>query len=279
MRLTAYLTVLGFATMTLLLSWWYFRRYAVVRPPIGVFNLADVAVMITGIVLVPLLYLALPNWIVAGLLAVGSISALLVVWEPVLRRPWANRAAALLPVGIAVLLAGHHDPLAYAANNLVLVLIVIGLSNLWAQSGLRARDAAVLAGALTIYDVAATSLLPLMGELFARLAGLPLAPIFAWPFDAGQWLGVGLGDVLLAAVFPLVLRKAFGQIAGYLALAFSLLVFAGLLALPLLGLLRATFPVMVILGPLMLAQYAFWQRPRDERMTYQYLMAEPRVGA
>jgi hypothetical protein len=34
-----------------------------------------------------------------------------------------------------------------------------------------------------------------------------------WPSGANQWLSGGLGDLLLAAVFPLVMRKAFGRTA------------------------------------------------------------------
>jgi hypothetical protein len=42
----------------------------------------------------------------------------------------------------------------------------VGAANLWAQSGMRARDAAVLAGALTLYDFIFTSQLTLMADLF-----------------------------------------------------------------------------------------------------------------
>ena len=38
-----------------------------------------------------------------------------------------------------------------------------------------------------------------------------------------------------------------------------------------------TFPVMVVLGPLMVAQYLTWIWQRGtERTTWQYLQAEPR---
>ena len=40
--------------------------------------------------------------------------------------------------------------------------------------------------------------------------------------------------------------------------------------------LEETFPVMVVLGPLMVVQYAFWRWKRGaERTTRQYLQAEP----
>jgi hypothetical protein len=35
------------------------------------------------------------------------------------------------------------------------------------------------------------------------------------------------------------------------------------------------FPVMVVLGPLMMLQYAYWRHRRQERTTWQYLQAEP----
>ena len=44
----------------MLLSWAYFRRYQLSRPPIGVFGLGDVVVMLAAIILIPFLYLALP---------------------------------------------------------------------------------------------------------------------------------------------------------------------------------------------------------------------------
>jgi len=277
MLLTASLIVLGWFTATLLLSLAYFRSFALARPPIGVFNLTDVTLMVGGVVLVPYLFLALPSWLLVGLLALGAISALSAALEPLLRRSWLVWGATLLIVGVVVLLAGRRDALFYAANNLVLLGMAVGLSNLWAQSGLRVRDTAILAGALTVYDIVATSLLPLMGDLFDRLSGLPLAPLIAWPVDGGRWLGIGLGDLLVAAVFPLVMRKAFGQAAGALALLSGVATCAALLAAALLGLLRVTFPVMVVLGPLILAQYAFWRRRGAERTTQQYLQAEPRL--
>jgi hypothetical protein len=102
----------------------------------------------------------------------------------------------------------------------------------------------------------------------------------AWPVGPdGLWLG--LGDLLLATVFPLVLRKAFGRRAGLVALAFSLSALVGVHGLAHLATIEA-FPVMVVLGPLMILQYAWWAHRRGpERTTRQYLRAEPlaRPGA
>jgi hypothetical protein len=85
-----------------------------------------------------------------------------------------------------------------------------------------------------------------------------------------------LGDLLLAGVGPPVLRKAFGRPAGLAALAVALGTVAGVLLLGAGGWLPAIFPVMVVLGPLLVAQYAYWTRRRGaERTTQQYLREEP----
>jgi hypothetical protein len=165
-------------------------------------------------------------------------------------------------------------------NNAVLAIAIVGAANLWAQSGMKARDAAVLGAALMVYDFAATSLLPLMNDLIGRLAGLPFAPLIAWASGTNEWLGVGLGDLLLGAVFPLVMHKAFGRTAGLLALGLGLATLTAMLVLLDLRVVRITLPAMVALGPLMVAQYVFWNRRLGvERTTWQYQQAEPHHGS
>jgi hypothetical protein len=283
----AFWVVLGHTAAAVLLGHAFFRRFRVPRPPVGVFDLGDVALLLGAVVLAPLLYLALPRWAAAALLGLGVLGALLAVLEPVLgaghgprgaRLAWplalillaADAAAALLPGATAA---------ALAVNNAVLVLAVVGVANLWAQSGLTARDAALLAGALALYDVVATAWLPLTDALLGRLAGLPFAPLVAWPGDPGGGLGIGLGDLLLATVGPLALRKAFGRPAGLAAAALAVATLAALLALLDLGVVRATIPAMVVLGPLLVAQYLFWRRRGRERTTREYLQTEPLAPA
>lgn len=208
----SYYVVVGCVTCVLLLSWTYFRRYQVSRPPIGVFNLMDIVLMVVFIFLVPLLYLALPLWLAATLLLLVALSILYFALEPVLHARWAIWLATLLLLVLdsaAALLFGTGQNVFLAVNNLVLLLIVVGATNLWVQSGMKARDAALLGVFLALYDFIATSRLPLMGDLVARLGSLPLAPMVAWSSQHTLW-GIGLGDLLLAAVFPLVMRKAYG---------------------------------------------------------------------
>src|SRR4051812_2777897 len=96
-----------------------------------------------------------PGWW-GALLGLGALSVILVVAD----------------LG-ALLASGPGSPAFLAVNNGLMVVVVVGVANLWAQSGMKARDAAVLAGALTIYDAIFTTQLPLMTELFSRLADLP----------------------------------------------------------------------------------------------------------
>jgi hypothetical protein len=168
---------------------------------------------------------------------------------------------------------GPGHPAFLAVNNTVLVLSSAGIGVLWAQSGLRARDAALLGGALGLYDLVATALLPLMDQLLAHLAAMPLIPVIAWGSGVPEGrVSLGLGDLILATVFPLVQRKAYGRAAGLAALASSLCSIALLLLLAGLGWLRGSFPVMVVLGPLCLVQWAASARwCGSERTTGQYL--------
>jgi hypothetical protein len=275
---SALYVVVAAAVGAVLLAWLYFRRFRVTRPPIGVMNLRDVTLMIGAIVLVPYLYLVVPPWLAATLLGLGMLTILQVTFEPVLPGRGTAWAVALVLLGAdvgAALVFGAPSTPFLLANNTVLAIAIVGAANLWAQSGLKARDAAVLGAALVVYDGVATSLLPLMNNLIDRLASLPFAPLIAWTAGGDRWLGIGLGDLLLTAVFPLVMRKAFGRSAGLLALGLGLATLTAMLALLDLRVVRVTIPAMVALGPLMVAQYLFWaRRLGDERTTWQYRQAE-----
>jgi hypothetical protein len=278
----AMLIIFAHAVLAVCLSWVYFRRYTIQRPPIGVFNLWDIAVMLGGIILVPYLYMILPLWVVTGLLALGLLSLIYFMAEPILRSRLLIWLVVLLCLGAELGAAwwfGGQSAAFFAVNNLIQVLAVIGATVLWAQSGLKARDATILGVALLVYDFLFTTVLTFMTDLFNRLAGLPFAPMVAWPTGVDSyWTAIGLGDLLLAAAFPLVMRKAYGRSAGLMALVLALAAIGAIFGLGLLGLLTGTIPVMVILGPLMLLQYLYWRHRHGlERTTWQYLQAEPLI--
>jgi len=266
--------------LVLLLSWLYFRCYQVTRPPIGVFSLGDVAFMLGGIILIPYLYLLLPHWFLVGLLLLSTGSILYFVFEPILRTPWAIWLVTLCLLLTELAAAwglGTQSTTFVLVNNLIQLLSVVGVTVLWVQSGMKARDLTVLAVVLAGYDFLFTTQLPLMGDLFNRLSGLPFAPLVVWPVaGTEQWLGIGLGDLLLTAAFPLVMRKAFSRTAGLAALLLLLGTWTIVLGLPIGGTFIKIFPLMVVLGPLMGVQYAYWRRAQGaERTMRQYLLAEP----
>src|SRR5215204_5139599 len=133
--------------------------------------------------------------------------------EPLLQSSLAAWLVVLFVVGVAIwsnLWLGARSPLFLLINNTVLALAIVGATNLWAQGGMKARDIAVLAGVLALYDLVATALLPLMGKMFVRLASIPFAPVLSWGVADNQQLSIGLGDLMLMAAFALVMRKAFG---------------------------------------------------------------------
>jgi hypothetical protein len=269
----AFFVVLGCTAATMLLGWAYFRRYQLPRPPLGVVNLWDVGMLVGAIVVVPFLYLALPLWLATGLLAVALLSVLYTEGEPVLPHRWLLWLLVLGLLGADVATARHGGPASasfWIVNNAVLLLAVVGLSNLWAQGGMKARDLALLAGALTLYDLVATGWLPLSSALANRLAGAPFVPLLAW--GTGQErLGIGLGDLLLATLFPLVMHKAFGPVAGRVALASALGLLVALFGLAELLGLGGMLPTMTALGPLMVLQYFCWRRHAGaERTMWQF---------
>jgi hypothetical protein len=244
--MNAALIMLIFSSLSaLLIGWDYFGRYTLPRPPIGVFNLWDVTLVMAGILLVPYLYLALPLWLVATLLALSTVSLLATYFQPILADKLATWALTLALGGAeaaAFLYLGADHPLHFAVNNSLQLMAAITIANLWAQSGLTGRDAAILSGALVVYDTLLTLLLPFMAALFVHLAVLPFAPLVAWPLLDGRWIAIGLGDLIMATVFPLVLRREAGQMAGIMALVLTGLALAGVLWLPALGGVAGNLP-------------------------------------
>src|SRR5438132_13261866 len=122
------------AAVTMLLGWLYFRRYALARPPIGVINLWDVAIMVGGIILVPYLYLIAPRWLVAVLLAGTLLNILYFTLEPILGVRWRIWLTTLVLVSADVVSAVQFEAMSavfFAINNVGLSVAVVGLTNLW----------------------------------------------------------------------------------------------------------------------------------------------------
>ena len=196
----ASIEVIGFVLAGVLLASVYFRHVPITRPPIGVMNLTDTLVFMFGLVVTPYLYVFLAPTSVGVMLGIVVLSILYFTLEPILKHRLLVWSSCLIIVAAdvgAALFMGTDDVAFLFINNATLLLAVIGVSNLWAQSGMRARDVTILAAALAVYDYVATWRLPVMTELFTELSGLPLAPLFGGGASSvNTSLYLGFGDVL-----------------------------------------------------------------------------------
>lgn len=270
--------VWGLAALAMASSWWYFRTWSMTRPPLGTVNLGDIAVTLVFVVALPFLYLWLPGPVVMTMLALTSLSILWFVAEPITTSALARWGlAGGFVIGDLVLAhRGTGETAFLMVNDVVILVMVVGVSNVWAQGGLRARDLAIFAGAIAVYDLIATGVFPLTTEMIERLAGFPFLPMVVWPSANGQWAGIGMGDLLMASVGPLVMRKAFGRAAGLVAVVVALGAIAGVLLISRWGSVPETFPTMIVLGPMMIAQYLWLSRRFGAERTYaRYRSEEP----
>ncbi|MHA6757663.1 hypothetical protein [Streptacidiphilus sp. PAMC 29251] len=248
----------------------YLGRVRMPRPPVGVYTSGDVAVLCVGVVLAPFLYLDLPGVAVSALFGLVFCSAVQFTLAPLLAGPraWALALAATAATG-ACAVAGLSSA-SRIGTDAVLALAVVGVANLWTQSGLRSAQVAVFAAVLACYDLAATGLTDVTGRFAAQVQNRPFAPLLALTGGAKP-VGVGLGDLLLLVLFPLVATKAFGRAAGWWAAAVGLLVTSTVSLLFGLGLLASGFPLLTALGPLIVLQHLFWTRRLGaERSTVQW---------
>jgi hypothetical protein len=261
------------AAVTMLATLGYFTHVPLARPTIGTLELGDVAILFALIVLAPCLYIVLPPAAVSAAVCLGLVSSLLLILEPMIGRARWPVVLALLAIDGTFVATGSPTA-ACAANDALAVLALAAIANIWAQSGMRARDAALLAAALTVYDPVATAWLGVTGRLFSHIGSAPFAPLLAWPATHGHAYVLGAGDVLVAALLPAVITKAYGRRQGGFAAAAALISVAAVVAISAAHEFSGVVPVMVVLGPVAVGCWLVCHRrqPR-ERTTYEYRLA------
>ncbi|WP_240799197.1 hypothetical protein [Streptomyces sp. A0958] len=257
----------------------YFGRVRMPRPPVGRYELADVAVVFAVVVAAPLLYLELPRTAVAVVFGLVLCAALQFTLAPLTGggRAW---AVALVSVAATAGCAFADRSLAVVVlTDVLLATAVVGVANMWAQSGMRSAHAAWFAGALACYDLVATGLTSVMDRFAAQVMGLPFAPLLAVT-RGDPPVALGLGDLLLLVLFPLVALKAFGRAAGLLAAGIGVAVSGAVSLLFALGALTGAFPLLTALGPLIVVQHVLWVRSRGaERTVAEWRASAPRAAA
>jgi hypothetical protein len=258
----------------------YFLRYRIERPPVGVYTLHDITAMMVLVVALPVVYLHLPTFVVATLLCLVTILVIQFTLAPMLpgRLPMVLAVGAAA-VDLALFSAFHGGTFRSGAtiwNDVLQLLLVIGVCNLYAQNGMKARDVAVFAAVLSGYDLVATVALPTMGEFLARVIDLPFAPVFATAHGADSVV-IGLGDVIILLLWTLVSVKGYGPGAGWLAGSTALVLTTVLAAGTGTGLIDGVFPVMVLAGPVIVTEYLILRRLRgSERTMAAYRGTVPR---
>ncbi|MEV4759269.1 hypothetical protein AB0J86_29805 [Micromonospora sp. NPDC049559] len=254
-------------------------RYRLPRPPIGTYTYGDMMIIITMVVVAPLAYLALPGPVVATVFGLVLLVAVQLGLAPLL----GGRVAWLVATGLCLVTAAawllDRPVPVILLTDALLAVGVIAVASLWAGSGMRAGHVAFLAALLTAYDLAATTLTTVMTRFFEQVQGLPFAPLFLVSHGA-EPVGIGLGDLLMLALFPLVAQRSFGRPAGLVAAVTGCAVTATVGVLFATGVLSTGVPLLTVLGPLIVGQYALWRAlGRRERRNWQWQRGLPAVGA
>lgn len=260
----------------------YLRRVRLERPAIGRFNGRDVVFLFAFLVLLPALYLLLPQWALTSVLALTFTAALSIGFRPVL-------APTPLWLGIGVLIGadlwmGQHMidnvfnwHFVWAENSVVVLLAAISVANLYVQGGMQLRHVAWFAGGLAVYDSVTTLVWPVSNELIREFVNHPLFPAMGMRLGFDEAI-VGLGDLLVYAGFTIAAVKAYGRPG--LRLALPLVLVFGAVMPTLSGLLfnyvdsrlDVVIPAQTWFGPAAVVGY-LWLRRRygRERTMKEYL--------
>lgn len=252
----------------------YLRHFAVQRPPIGVLTRGDVVFFGVAVVVMPFAYAHLPAVVVSAILGLVLAVAIQTAGQPVLGGRPAGAAALLLVAADVAPHAFHAGTAGTYVNDAVVAIAVIGVANLWVQTGITTGLVAASAAVLALYDFFATYVSSLSADFLHRIRVLPFAPVVNIIAAHGQAAAVGLGDVLIMTVWPLALAKAYGYgsaaAAGGLGLATLVSVQIGYwqhwIAM------TTLVPFMTLFGPVIVVQYLILRSRRGPgRTTRQWL--------
>jgi len=234
----------------------YLRHVRIGRPPIGRFNAQDVTTITILVVVTPLGYVNLPVAALTTLFALVFCAAIQTALDPLIGGKAATAATALTAAADIALAVAHQHVALTVLNDVIVGVALLGVTNLWAQSGATVKHVAIIAAVLAVFDPLATWITPLMGDLFIKLTGQPFAPMLSL---TGQIrMRLGLGDCLMFALWPLVLAKGYGRLAAWIGAVLGIMSLFGM-AVVFFGMEwihNNLIAVMSILGPVILLQYA-----------------------
>jgi hypothetical protein len=248
----------------------YLRLVAMPRPPVGRLMASDVVIMTALLVALPFIYVHLSGPLLEVIFGVLFFTGVQTTLTPALRGRSATAVAAVLCAIVLAASLTHHPLPLEVGNDVLLGVVVIGVANLWAQTGMTAAQVAALSGVLAVYDLAATGLSSLTATFLRRVSGRAFAPALTIGLGHSQ-VALGLGDILLAALWPLVAAKTYGRVAGIVAAVLALGTVAVVEAEVAAGAITGNVPMLSFLGPVAIVQWAFWRWHRSrERTTGQW---------
>src|SRR5206468_12239281 len=113
----------------------------------------------------------------------------------------------------------------WVENSVLVVLGAVAVANLYCQGGMRLKHVSWFALILAVYDAIFTLKWPVTNTLAERFLGYPLDPSVA--FRMGIYnASIGLGDLLVYALFTITALKAYGWSAARVSLV-AVTVFGG----------------------------------------------------
>jgi hypothetical protein len=266
----------------------YLRRVRLERPAIGVFNSRDLRILFSFIVFLPLLYVLLPHWALTCFLSVTFASALSIGLRPVLpsvvvwiivgtligTNIWLNRT---------MLGTVYGWQLAWLEGDISVLLAAMAVSNLYVQGGMKLKHVSWFALALAFYDVLFTTVLPVNSHLAEMFLGWPLDPSFGMRYGLFNFT-IGVGDLLVYALFLIATFKAYGRVAARLAM--GLIVAFGVVAVCVAPLVLDNFvtartdvaiPAQTLFGPAAFAAYLWMRRHYGRERTMGEFLASTDV--
>jgi hypothetical protein len=266
----------------------YLRRVRLERPAIGTFNHRDIRILFCFIVFLPFVYVVLPRVALTCFLILTFSGAISIGFRPVLSRTQLWLGIGLV-IGANIWLSRtmlgtvFGWQLAWATTDILVLLAAIAASNLYIQGGMRLRHVAWIALILACYDLAFTRYVPLTNKLTEQFLGYPLDP------SVGMRIGlfnasIGLGDLLVYAMFLLAAFKAYGRLAG--RIAFGLIIVFGAIAPALAPLVIHSFldartdlvvPAQTLFGPAAFIAYRWMGRRYGKERTMAEFLASSDV--
>jgi hypothetical protein len=270
---------------------YYFRRVRLERPPIGTFDARDITILLAIILALPFLYAILPSWAITCFLTVTFIASLSIGYRQVIRNP----TVLWLLIGVLIganIYEGHHmmgTVLGWQVWWLELDILVIAgavaVANLYVQGGMRLKHVAYFALALAAYDVFSSLVINVTAVLVEEFVGQPLDPTFGFRIGATNF-GIGIGDLLVYALFTIACYKAYGKVASRVAIVIAVIFGGAMPSLTPLVIALIDFrndiliPSQLFFAPAAFVAY-LWMRRRygDERLMRGYLASPDNAAA